>query len=89
MNGEVGLLRGELHSRIEISRGHIEGDVTYPWGLRYPELKGQVTLKHLWSRKPIQDSVDSYVRGVTYLPEAPSVQTVNWYQTFKDGKGGW
>jgi len=89
MNGEVGLLRGELYSRIEIPRGHIEGDVTYPWGLRYPELKGQVTLKHLWSSKPIQDSVDSYVRGVTYLPEAPSVQTVNWYQTFKDGKGGW
>ena len=85
----MGLLRGDLHSRIEIPRGHLEGDVTYPWGLRYPELKGEVTLKHLWSRKPMGDSVDSYIRGVVFLPEEPSIQTLQWYQTFKDGKGGW
>ena len=89
MNGEVGLLRGDLHSRIEIPRGHLEGDVTYPWGLRYPNLKGVATLKHIWSKKPMQDSVDSYIRGIVYLPEELSVQTLQWYQTFKDSEGGW
>jgi hypothetical protein len=88
MNGEAGLLRGDLHSRIEIPRGHFDGDVTYPWGQSYTGIKGLVTLKHLWSKKPIQDSVDSYIRGVTYLPDTPLAETVQWYQTFKDGKGG-
>ena len=88
MNGEPGLLRGQFHARVEIPRGNMDGNVTFPWGQSYIGLGGMVTLKHVWSRKPIQDSIDSYVRGVTYLPETPSAQTVQWYQTFKDGKGG-
>ena len=87
-NGTVGLLRGEFHARVEIPRGNLQGNVTYPWGQSYIGLKGVVTLKHVWSSQPLRNSVDSYVRGVTYLPETPSTQSVNWYQTFKDGKGG-
>jgi len=87
MDGKTGLLRGQLYTRVEIPRGHIDGNVTYPWGQSYTGLKSLVTLKHSWSRKPMQHSVNSYVRGVTYLPETPSVQTVNWYQTSKDNKG--
>jgi len=87
MDGEAGLLRGDFHSRIEIPRGDLEGDVTYPWGLRYPNFKGKATLKHVWSKKPLQDSIDSYIRGVVYLEE-PSI-TLQWFQTSKDGKGGW
>ena len=55
----------------------MHGNVTYPWGQSYTGLKNLVTLKHAWSRNPIQHSIDSYVRGITYLPETPSVQTVN------------
>ena len=89
MNGTAGLLRGQLHARVEIPRGNIQDNVTHPWGQSYIGLEGVVTLKHVWSREPLQHFVDSYVRGVTYFPESPWTQNVDWYQTLKDGKGGW
>ena len=87
LNGQPGLLSDQLYTRVEIPRGDISGNVTFPWGLTYNGLLGTASLKHVWSTGPMQDSVDSYVRGVTYLPETPSIQSVNWYQTIKDGKG--
>lgn len=88
MDGTAGLLRGDLHSRIEMPRGHMDGNITFPWGLSYSGFTAVASVKHSWSDKPIQDSVDSYVRGTTYLGQTPSVHSVNWYQTVKDGQGG-
>ena len=89
MNGQAGLLRGDLHSRIEMPRGHMAGNVTFPWGQSHPGFNAVTTVKHSWSTKPVQDSVDSYVRGTSWLAQAPSAQSVNWYQTVKDGKSEW
>ena len=75
MNGTAGLLRGQLHARVEIPRGNIQDNVTYPWGQSYIGLEGVVTLKHVWSREPLQHSVDSYVKGVTHLPRALGPRT--------------
>ena len=88
MNGKAGLLRGQLHSRVEMPRGLMIGNVSFPWGESYPGFLAIASVKHSWSMKPAQASVDSYVRGTTYLGQAPSVQSVNWYQTVKDGQGG-
>ena len=34
-DGKPGLLRGQLHRRIEMLRGHMDGNVAFPWGLSY------------------------------------------------------
>lgn len=61
----------------------------FPWGLNFT-VQSVGTLKHTWSYKPIVDTISSYVRGSTFLPNIPPnpIATLNWYQAWDaSGKG--
>ena len=86
---KVGQISKDFYSRIEVPRGHTDGEMTFPWGLTVT-VQSVGTLKHTWSYKVMADAISSYVRGSTFLPNILPVPiaTMNWYQAWDpSGKG--
>lgn len=70
-------------------RGHTEGNIAFPWGLKYPVVSVG-SLKHTWSQEIMADAISAYVRGSTFLPGTPSLPaaTLTWFQAWDNsGKG--
>ena len=79
----------DFFSRVDVSRGHSDGYMTFPWGLNIT-MKSVGSLKHTWSDRVISDVISAYVRGSTFLPAIPPLPaaTVTWYQVWDStGKG--
>lgn len=84
-----GQLSEGFFSRLDISRGHTNGYMAFPWGFNLTVMS-VASLKHSWSNKVMADVLSAYVRGSTFVPEdTPSpISTVSWYQAWDpSGKG--
>lgn len=84
-----GQISDGFFSRIDLSRGHTNGYMAFPWGLNITVLSVG-SLKHTWNHKVMADAISAYVRGSTFTPEGiPSpIAAVTWYQAWDpSGKG--